>query len=309
MSEDWKKRFEETRALLQEKERALKSYQEAIQEITDTMKEVTQKLSLDFKLVNQIHRILLPVDLPIIPGCEFSFKFYPADIKSESKDFYEVLPHPATKSFSIIMSSCSSHSLSALMFSARLKMMNRGERIDHLKPHEFVACLRKEINRDSEDLSGTGMNLSNILEEKVSLFYALVSQKTYQMFYCLVGDISALTCYSETRQMEELKQGAKGLKADEVKNLKTQTISLNSRDRLILCSPGVLNCQSPNGDTYPLSALKKSLKTEEASTVHEVRNRILYELESFAQGRPLKRDQSILVMEVKNQILKLAKNE
>ena len=69
----------------------------------------------------------------------------------------------------------------------------------------------------------------------------------------------------------------------------------------------MLHCQSPDGDTYSLSALKRSLEDKSLSSVHEVRNKILYDLESFAQGRPSEWDQSVLVMEVKSRILKLAK--
>lgn len=308
--QDWKKKFEEVSSLLREREQTLKEYQKTIQHSNKLIKEVMDKLSIELKMAHQIHRILLPVDLPVIDNCEFSFKFQPADTEEgQGKDFYEVFPHPASKSFSIIMSSCSSHSLSALMFSARLKMMSRGERVDHLKPHEFVSRLIEEINLDISNFSESGMKMPNPLKEKVALFYALISQKTYEMFYCLVGDITALVQYAETGEVESLRTSAASLEEKEMSGLKTNVVFLNGRDRLVLCSPGVLHCQAPGGDNYPLSALKKSLQTEFTSTVHELRNRILYELDSFAQGRPSERDRSVLVMEVKSRILKLTKSE
>ena len=309
-SQDWKKKFEEVSLLLKDRERTLKEYQEAIQHSSQLIKETMEKLSFELKMATQIHRILLPVDLPIIDNCEFSFKFQAADTdKSRGKDFYEIFPHPTSKSFSIIMSSCSSHSLSALMFSARLKMMSRGERVDHLKPHEFVARLIEEINLDIANFSESGMTMPSPLQEEVSLFYALISQKTYDMSYCLVGDITALVQYAETREVENMRSSAASLAEKEMDKLKTSVVSLNGRDRLVLCSPGVLHCHAPGGESYPLSALKNSLQTESTSTVHEVRNRILYELESFSQGQPSERDQSVLVMEVKSRILKLTKSE
>ena len=304
-SQDWKQKFKEASVLLQEKERLLEEYRKTIQQSNQLMKEVMEKLSVELKMAHQIHRILLPVDLPIIANCEFSFKFRSAEQESRSKDFYEIVPHPSSKSFSIIMSSCASHSLSALMFSARLKMMNRGERMDHLNPHEFINCLVKEINMDVANLSESGMQMPNPLQEKVDLFYALVSQKTYEMSYCLVGDIVALVQYAETGETEVIKPAASSL--GEKERIKTNVISLNGKDRLILCSPGVLHCQAPEGKSYSLSALKDSLQVENTTSVHEVRNRIFYELESFAQGCPAERDQSVLVMEVKSRILKLTK--
>ena len=308
-SQDWKKNFEEVSARLHEKEQILKEYQKTIQQSDRLIKEVMDKLSVELKIAHQIHRILLPVELPVIANCEFSFKFRPADTDSQGKDFYEVLPHPASKSFSIIMSSCSSYSLSALLFSARLKMMSRGERVELLKPHEFIARLIQEVNLDVSGLSEDNIKLSNPLQDKTALFYALINQKTYEMFYCLVGDIATLVQYAETGKVEIIKPSVKSLENTEISRLKTNVVFLNGRDRLVLCSPGVLDCRSPSGDIYPLSNLKKSLQNEFTSTVHEVRNQIFYELESFAQGCPSSKDQSILVMEVKKRILKLAKSE
>lgn len=305
--QDWRSKFEEASALLQEKEKILTEYRKAIQQSHKMMKEVMDKLAFELKIAHQIHRILLPVELPVIAGCEFSFKFRPADKDGKSKDFYEILPHPASKSFSIIMSSCSSHALSALMFSARLKMLSRGERVDRLEPHEFVAQLIEEINIDTSNLSETRGGYP--LWEKTALFYAHINQRTYQMSYCLIGNIFALVQYAETGDMEQMKISAMSLEEEQVDPLKTYTVSLNGRDRLVICSPGILCCKSPEGSPYSLSALKESLRSESSSTVHEVRNRILYNLKSFAKGEPSKRDQSVMVMDVKSRILKLTKNE
>ncbi|MDE0519035.1 MAG: SpoIIE family protein phosphatase [Bdellovibrionales bacterium] len=304
-SQEWKKKFEELSALLQEKDQALKEYRQIIEQSNQMIKEVMEKLSVELKMAHQIHRVLLPVDLPVIANCEFSFKFRPAP-KGEGKDFYEVLPHLNKKSFSIIMSSCASHALSALLFSARLKMMSRGEEVNQLQPHEFMTRLSEEIKMDTSQLSAGGMSISEPLKERVALFYAFIDQKTYQMSYCLVGDIVALVQYAESGEIKAMSASAGSLEKKEIGNLKTDKISLNGKDRLILCSPGVLHCQSPDGGFYSLSALKKTLQNKNLSSVHEVRNKILYDLESFAQGRPSEKDQSVLLMEVKSRILKLA---
>ena len=306
-SQKWKKKYEEIALLLKSKEKTLAAYQKTIQQSNLLIKEVMDKLSIELKMAHQIHRTLLPVNLPIIPNCEFSFKFRSADKEGVGKDFYEVFPHSASKSFSIIMSSCASHSLSALLFSARLKMMSRAGRVDQWTPNKFITRLMEEINWDISDLSEGNIKASHPLHQKVDLFYALVNQKTYEMSYCLVGNIIALLQCADTGEIKKLKASAVSLEKEQINRLQTDIISLNGRDRLVLCSPGVLQCRAPGGDTYTLSALEKSLQSESTSSVHQVRNRIIYELESFSQGQPSESDQSVLVMEVKNYILKLAK--
>ena len=79
---------------------------------------------------------------------------------------------------------------------------------------------------------------------------------------------------------------------------------------MVLCSPGVLT-ESPveGSSTYSLESLKKSLKEEKSSSVHELRNRIFYDVKSVAQGRPTEKDQSVFIMEVKKTTLRLTKTE
>ena len=300
-TENWKKKYESALALLKKKEEILQDYRKTIKQSASFIKEVTEKLSSELKMAHQIHQVLLPSELPVIAGCEFSFKFQPAATKGLSKDFYEVIPPNSKHSFALIMSSCSSYALSALMFSARLKMMSRGSAQAKLKPHEFLSLLVKEINADRAETAGP-----HPLKSKASLFYAVVDQKTYDMSFCLVGDIAVLkqdekkihTLHSETENLFD------------VKNIKTHTLSLNPGNRVVICSPGVLT-QTPveGGSSYSLESLKKSLKEEKSSSVHEVRNRIFYDLKSVAQGRPTEKDQSVFIMEVKKTTLKLTKIE
>ena len=298
---EWKKKYEELSCLLKEKEQVLENYKELIDQSNQTIKEVMEKLSQELNTAHQIHKILLPVDLPVVAGCEFSFKFCPALKTSLSKDFYEVFAYPSSKSFALIMSSCSSHALSALLFSARLKMMSQqGRGGKSLSPKEFISHLIQEIKQDLSE-GFLGSNADPFLDKKICLFYAVISQKTWQMSYFLAGDITALLWHAEDGKVEVLKSGANSL----LTPIKTKTLSLNGRDRFILCSPGVLKSRAPDGEEYGLSALLKLC--ERAGSVHELRNKILYALKSFAEGRPLERDQSILVMEVKSKILKLAK--
>ena len=311
---------------LKAKDRALKKYQKAIQKSSQLMEEVHKTLAHQLKITQEIHRTLLPSELPVIPDCEFSFKFQPAQKEGHSKDFYEISPHPRHKSFSLMLSSSASHSLSALLFSARLKMMSRTEQSKPLLPEEFTDQLRiemqvqspppalslanpnsfnkkdKRAQRTTMDTKAPSFKPRSSLLAKGSLFYALVNQKTYQMFYSLIGDISALVQSAESGQIRSLKKSALSLEQQG----KSYKIPLNGRDRLILLSAGVWHTRSPEGKSYALSQLKKILKEEQASSVHDLRNRIFYELKTFAKNQDSRSDQSVLVMEVQSRILKLA---
>ncbi len=310
MSEfDWKKKAEQCASQLKSKKEVLKEYKKTIDKSTQLIQDLMKKLSLELQVANQIHQILLPTDLPVISNCEFSFKFRPSDEPGQGKDFYEVVPHSKlSKSFGIILSSCFSHSLSALLVSARLKMMSHSKEADRLKPHEFVRYLVDEMSEEKESFSSFPKQGSDAFGS-IDLFYARVDQKTYEMSYCLVGDITVLVWQSESGEIQTIKPCMKSVDFNQKAQPQSGSVFLNGKDRLVICSPGILQAKSPAGESYSLASLKNLLKTEAESGVHELRNFILYELKSFCQGRPSQRDQSVLVMEVKNRILKLTQNK
>ena len=146
--------------------------------------------------------------------------------------------------------------------------------------------MKKKASEEGKSFVSSEIAKESLLEN-ISLFYALVDQKTYQMSYCLVGDITAFVRYAETGKVERLKAVAGSLEKKGIDKLKTLMRVLNGRDRLMLFSPGISFCQSSNGDIYPLSSLRESFQNENDSSVHEVRNRILYDLEAFSPGTSL----------------------
>ena len=274
---------------LKEKNKTLKAYQKAIKEGNKTIKEIMNQLNAELKTAEKIHRALLPSSLPVIPDCEFSFKFIPSTTASGGKDFYEITPRPLYKQFSITMSSCDSYTLSALLMSARLKMLN-SINIRRADIKSFTKNLAEETNIKRKKNSSTAFTPAG-----ADIFHGIVDRKTYEMSYALTGNI--MVFYLRNNTLHSLKKSA-------VNTFKT---TLDRGDLLIVCSPGVLQAKNRQGKTLSLSDFKKLLKTGSSEMpVHEFRNYIVYSLQEFSKGCHISRDQSILVMKIKKNILKLA---
>ncbi len=311
-SEDkWKKKTLQLQAQLKEKENILSEYKKTVRDSNKLIKEAMNKLNTELKIAERIHRLLLPVELPIIPNCEFSFKFHPSEQPGGGKDFYEISPDKENKKFSITMSSCSSYALSALLLSARLKIKSQSTSLNDIKTDQFIHSL---INEVYSDISVSKKQKNNritdnlhTLPKALDLFYSVIDQKTYNMFYCLVGKVKVLVHFAKTGKIQTLNPCIDPLDLNKTEELKSKVISLDRGDRLIVCSPGILNCHDLYGETYSLIALKEVIQNQKPeTTVHDLRNNIMYELKQFCKGCPIPSDQSVLVMEIKNQILKLA---
>jgi sigma-B regulation protein RsbU (phosphoserine phosphatase) len=65
---------------------------------------------------------------------------------------------------------------------------------------------------------------------------------------------------------------------------------------------------NPTGESFGLDRLSQAVLKAPKSGVHEMRNEVLYQLEKFAESTEFSEDLTIVVTEVKERILKLARN-
>ena len=302
----WRKKALKLQIQLKKQEQTLKEYKRIIKNSNSLIQITMNNLNTELKIAEQIHDLLLPLELPVISDCHFSFKFYPTEHNGGGKDFYEVFPHRNKKKFSIIMSSCSSHALSALLLSARLKMMGKQHQLEELKPNNFIHYVIKEMD------SGVSKNLpqQKNLTKNLDLFYCIIDQKTYKMSYCLIGKITVLIHTATSGKVKILEPCADSLEKKSRKKLISKVIALDRGDRLIVCSPGVLDLPLTHSKINALDKLKKIIQNQPAdSTVHNLRNDIMYTTRKYFRGKPVFRDQSIVLMEIKKHILKLTTHE
>jgi sigma-B regulation protein RsbU (phosphoserine phosphatase) len=87
----------------------------------------------------------------------------------------------------------------------------------------------------------------------------------------------------------------------------TDVISMSSRDRLILLSDGAVSAQDASGQSWGKERLLQSVLRAPRMGVHEVRNEILFQLESFVGQPEFQKDVTVIVTEVKDKVIKLAK--
>jgi sigma-B regulation protein RsbU (phosphoserine phosphatase) len=76
---------------------------------------------------------------------------------------------------------------------------------------------------------------------------------------------------------------------------------------LILCTEGVVRALNAKGEEFGEERLYKTILAAPRLGVHDLRNEILYQVERFAAGRDLPNDATVVVTEVKDRVIKLAK--
>jgi sigma-B regulation protein RsbU (phosphoserine phosphatase) len=76
---------------------------------------------------------------------------------------------------------------------------------------------------------------------------------------------------------------------------------------LILCTEGLLEAQNSNKESFGKEGVQQAVLHAPRLGVHELRNEILFKMEQFVGSTEAARDITILVTEVKDRVIKLAK--
>ena len=278
---------------LKSRDALIQEYQKQLSISNEVVLKLTQQVQVDLQNLYNLHENLIPTHFPNIPDCEFSYKFI-SSLKGKGKDFYQIIPL-YRRHFGLVMSSCASHILSSLLFSSRLRLMARTD-YKKLQPAEVLTALIKEIDSQMKGIQ---------MDTKVDIFYAVTNQKKYHLSYCSIGRICCLLYSLSHRELYELKPSCSQLNVENIEQVSNKKVELNPRDHLIICSPGVVECKNEKGEVYGIDRLKEVVQGVKIPGAHQLRNKIIHSVQSFSKKSKIERDVSVMVMEIRDRILKL----
>ena len=295
MSDDVKSlkaRIAELEREVQSREEDLARFRSELMKTNAQLEGMITHVGKELQTAQAIFRALVPSEFPHISGFEFSTKFVPSMISGG--DYFDIFEHQDPMRFGVVLSSASGHALSALLLSVLIKMAGQMEGRKSMGPEAVLKDLAKELQPHLDANS------------HLDLFYGVVDRRQYVFRYVNRGEILLIHQTDEGElKLCEKKDPAIDLKSENAKPT-LQTISLNPRDRLLLVSPGGAWAQNLKGEAFGWERVSQAVKAAPRQGVHELRQTLLYEIERFTQGAELRRDLTILAIEVKDKVIKLA---
>jgi sigma-B regulation protein RsbU (phosphoserine phosphatase) len=144
--------------------------------------------------------------------------------------------------------------------------------------------------------------------DQANVFYAVVDRRSFEMTYSGAGRVIGLLVSFGSGKLQRLEWQASAFQQGFNAELKSATLSLGPRDRIILCSEGVVRALNPKGEAFGEERLYKTILAAPRLGVHDMRNEIFYQVERFVQSRDLPQDVTVMVTEVKDRVIKLAKS-
>ena len=297
--EELQDRVTELEEEVRQREADLKRFREELGVANQRLEALVERLHGEFRLAHAIQKALVPTEFPHISGFEFSTKFIPS--LKQGGDYFDIFEHQDRLRFGVILSSSSGHSMSALLLNVLLKMTTQLESRRGSEPHQVV----HDMYDDVREHLGDG--------DSSDIFYALVDRRTFEMRYVMLGDLVALHQNAATGEVRTLGPGVGPLSREFTEPTASSGVFLNPRDRVVLCTRGLSSARNPQGEAYGIERVTRSLLDGPKQGVHELRNHILYEVQRFANAdlaepTAIARDQTLVVLEVKDKVIKLAKS-
>lgn len=297
MSKELKSRIEELEEALKLKDQELSRYRNELVKTNQSLERIIVDLTQELKWVSIIQKALAPTQIPNIPGFEFSSKFLPG--QSGGGDYFDIFEHDDRLKFGVLLSSSSGYSMSALFLSVLMKISGRIEAKKGLQPQQALDILAQEMTPNLQ------------AKDEASIFYGVVDRRSFELRYTLLGELAVFhQPHAQDKSQEKLVRMDPAGKALSLKNntgFIDHTIQLGPRDRVVLCSEGLVQAKNPAGEVFGMERLQKLVLRAPRAGVHELRNEILFRTEQFSETAEPIRDQTVIVIEVNDRVIKLAK--
>lgn len=291
--EQLRERIRELETEVADRENDIATFRKELASANRKLEHLIAELNQELRIVHAMQKHLVPTEIPNIQGLEFSTKFVPSHHRGG--DYYDIFEHEDRTRFGIIVASCSGHLMSALLLSVLLKITGRMEARRGADPHLMVKLIADEL-------------LPNVAEtDTADIFYGMFDRRTFTLSYCRVGDVLGLTQDYSSNELRLLKSSSGPLSKKFVAPTESQSLSLNPRDKLIFCTKGVIESRNLEGQEFGQDRLFKSILESSSRGVHELRNQIFFQVHKFTGGAEPQADRTVVVSEVKDRVIKLAK--
>ncbi len=280
-----KSQLELLQKLLIEKESEIQIYRKELFKISHQLDEVMSQISTDISALKKIHKALVPTEIPNMAGFEFSRKFLYGS--KTGGDYFDIFEHEDRLKFGILLSSSSGYAMSALFLSLILKVSHLIEAKKGLSPDKMI----EKISAELKDIASS--------KDHAHVFYGVVDRRNYTLELCVVGQIHGFL-QSPTESLKLISSNSDPLGPQFSPTFKSISVDLESKARLVLLSDGVTKVLS-------IDEISKLLNQLDKQQVHDVRNELLYQCQKKTDLENPINDQTVVVMEVKDRVIKLAK--
>jgi len=197
-----------------------------------------EQWKLDIQQAQEVQQVLIPEDLPHVPGLTIESEYRPA--RQVGGDFFQILPHPTDGSVLIVVGDVTGHGLQAGMLVALIVGAIRTQTEINFDPLSMMQSLNKRLYGRGQ-AHATGLALHVALNGAVTL-----------------ANAGHMPPYLNGKELPL--EGALPLGMAEDADFSVMHFQMKPGDRLLLLSDGVAEAQDKDGQLFGFERIDKMLQ-------------------------------------------------
>lgn len=260
-------------------------YRQELMKISQKLDSLMSQVSDDTKVLSQVQKLLVPTEVPTIPGFEISRKFvYGSKIGG---DYFDIFEHEDKMRFGVLVACSSGYAMSALFMSLILKVSHVLEAKKGNLPDKIMQQIADEMKKLAKP------------DDLTSVFYAVIDRRDFSLQFCSAGKISGVYLAPQ-KPIQVLRSSHSAFGQQFSEKLSLAKLDLDAKARLCVMTEGLT-------DVLSTEDIAKIMTDNVKNGVHDLRNEILFQAQRKSKLEEPLRDQTVVVIEVKDRVIKLAK--
>ena len=280
-----KKKVQFLEAELHSKNSEVMIYRQELLKISQRLDALMGQISNDTKILSQVQKTLMPTEVPTIPGFEISRKFVYGS--KQGGDYFDIFEHADKFKFGILVASSSGYAMSSLFMSLILKVSHVLEAKKGNPPDKILQQIADDIKKMAKD------------GDQTSAFYAVIDRRDFSLNFCSAGGIEGFYL-SPQKPVHILKSTNSALSAHFNEKLTLAKLDLEPKSRLVVVTEGL-------SQLFSREEMVKIMTDNAKNGVHDLRNELLFQAQRKSNSEEPLRDQTVVIIEVKEKVIKLAK--
>lgn len=280
-----KKKIVFLEAELKQKSSEVMIYRQELVKISQKLDALMSQISQDTKMLSEVQKAIVPTEIPTIPGFEISRKFVYGT--KQGGDYFDIFEHEDKMKFGILVASSSGYAMSALFLSLIIKVSHVLEAKKGNPPDKILQQIAAEIQKLAKS------------EDETSAFYAVVDRRDFSLQFCSAGYIHGYYM-APNRPIQVLKSTNSAFSQHFSEPLTLASLELEAKSKLVVVTEGL-------SDVLGVETIVKIMTENAKSSVHDLRNELLFQAQRKSKLEEPLRDQTAVVIEVKDRVIKLAK--
>lgn len=280
-----KKTIAKLEAELAQKSSEIIIYRQELMKISQKLDSLMSQVSGDTKVLSHVQKLLVPTEVPTIPGFEISRKFvYGSKVGG---DYFDIFEHEDKMRFGILVACSSGYAMSALFMSLILKVSHVLEAKKGNLPDKILQQIADEMKKLAKP------------EDLTSVFYAVIDRRDFSLQFCSAGKVNGFYLAPQ-KPIQVLKSVHSAFGQQFSEKLSLAKLDLDAKARLCVMTEGLTEILSTED-------IAKIMTDNVKNGVHDLRNDILFQAQRKSKLEEPLRDQTVVVIEVKDRVIKLAK--